>query len=84
MVKLGLLRDDSDRGVWELSDDAKALSLSIHMKRPGGDQMSMEGDLYEVARGWKQKSALSGGRHFIMMGETTFPSNASPPPKAED
>jgi hypothetical protein len=70
LVKEGLMRDDSTRGVWEISENGKNLAASLHTKAGKEDRMSFEGSLSEVAsRFWRRPI---GPRPFVMMGDLVF------------
>jgi hypothetical protein len=70
LVKLGMLRDDSERGIWEISDAGRKLPASLHRRENGTDRMVSEGSLVEMAeRFWRRPI---GPRPFIMVDDMMF------------
>jgi hypothetical protein len=71
LVKEGLLRADSERGVWEISEAGKLLPASLHRREEGdGDRMIAHGALHDMAeRYWRRPL---DGRPFVMLGDAIF------------
>ncbi|QIP05876.1 DNA-directed RNA polymerase subunit alpha C-terminal domain-containing protein [Bradyrhizobium symbiodeficiens] len=71
LVKEGLLRSDSERGVWELSEAGKKLPASLHRREYGDDdRLIAHGTLHEMAeRYWRRPL---DARPFVMVGDTIF------------
>jgi len=71
LVKEGLLRGNSERGIWELSEAGKGLPASLHRREDGkGDRSIAHGALHEMAdRYWRRPL---GSRPFVMVGDSIF------------
>ncbi|WP_027584570.1 DNA-directed RNA polymerase subunit alpha C-terminal domain-containing protein [Bradyrhizobium sp. Ai1a-2] len=70
MVKEGLMRDDSERGVWEISEEAKGLAATLNERDDKNSYVLARGQLHEMAaRYWERPT---GARPFVMVGEATF------------
>jgi hypothetical protein len=70
LVKEGLMRDDSERGVWEISEAGKRLEATLHRKENGEDVSIAGGALADMAeRYWRRPV---GARPFVMIGDVVF------------
>ncbi|HTO67459.1 MAG TPA: winged helix-turn-helix domain-containing protein [Bradyrhizobium sp.] len=70
LIRDGLMRDDSERGVWEISDKGKGLAASLHGREGDKDRMIAHGTLQDIAeRYWRRPV---GPRPFVMAGEVVF------------
>ncbi len=72
LVKEGFIRDDSDRGIWEISESVKSLPATLHHReKNGADRVVAEGTLEEVARTyWGHGSGRYS--YFVMVGDVAF------------
>src|SRR5262245_6352963 len=70
LVRDGLMRGDSERGVWEISDQGRSVPASLHRREGDTDRMVAHGTLQDVAgRYWRRPV---GSRPFVMIGEVVF------------
>ena len=70
LVKEGLMRGDSERGVWEVSEEGKNLTATLHRTENGTDRVVANGTLQEMAaRYWRRPV---GQRPFVMVGDIVF------------
>jgi hypothetical protein len=77
LVKEGLMRENSPRGIWEISDEAKALPASYHRRESGTDTMVEQGSLDDMARRYREAPSFAQGKYFIKVGDTTFQREAA-------
>lgn len=71
LVKEGLMRGDSERGTWEVSDAGKALPATLHRMENGTDRLIAKGALEKMAEEfWRRRSANEAS--LIMVGDESF------------
>jgi hypothetical protein len=71
LVKEGLMRDDSARGIWEISETGKRQPASLHKKAPEkGDEMISEANatFEDVAQSYRAHNMFKS-RYFIIVGD---------------
>jgi hypothetical protein len=71
LVKEGLMKATSDRGMWEIGERAKKLETSLHWKHGRDDKMTEHGSLEKVAAAYQLKARKD--EYFIMVGEEVYP-----------
>lgn len=72
LVKEGLIRDDTDRGIWEISESGKKLPATLIRKQTGtDDQVVSQGSLADVAHKY-QAITLSKHQYFVTVGDVVF------------
>jgi hypothetical protein len=71
LVKEGLMKSTSDRGMWEIGERAKKLDASLHWKHSRDDKMTESGSLEKVAAAYQMKNRKE--EYFIMIGEEVWP-----------
>jgi hypothetical protein len=71
LVKEGLMKLNSDRGMWEIGERAKKLEASLHWKRGGDDKMTDSGPLEKIAAAYQLKARKE--KYFIMVGDEVYP-----------
>jgi Mrr N-terminal domain len=74
LVKEGLMRDDSSRGVWEISGAGKTLPASLHKLMRGGDYKMISeptATLEEVVQTYRDHR-LFKSMYSIMVGDVVF------------
>jgi Bacterial RNA polymerase, alpha chain C terminal domain/Mrr N-terminal domain len=79
LVKEGFISDDSDRGIWEISDAGKRLPATLHREEKGTDRVVSQGTLEEVARTYRGHSLVRHS-YFVMVGDVVFKESAPPNP----
>ena len=62
------MRADSERGVWEISDDGKSLPATLQSREDSDD--IFQGTLKEIAERYWRRSI--GARPFVMIGDVIF------------
>lgn len=70
LVKEGLLRDDSERGIWEISEAGKILPATLHRRENDTDRAVSQGTLSEMAGLYWRRPI--GPRPFVMVGDVVF------------
>jgi hypothetical protein len=71
LVKEGLIRGDSDRGIWQISDNGNNLPSTLHRKREGTGEVIFQGTLADVARKYWAQSSFRH-RYFVKVGDVVF------------
>jgi hypothetical protein len=82
LVKEGLMRADSARGIWEISDAGKTQPASLHKRLPGQDDKMISeacATFEDVVKSYRSQVVLKS-RYFIMVGDLVF----KDPPSAID
>jgi hypothetical protein len=68
LVNEGLMKDNSPRGIWEISEKGKALPTSYRRKTNGRDQVMAHGSLEELARKYRKAPRVMQGEYFLRVG----------------
>jgi hypothetical protein len=71
LVKEGLMKGTSNRGMWEIGERAKKLEASLHWKHGRDDKMTDSGALEKIAAAYRLKGRKE--EYFIMVGEEVYP-----------
>jgi hypothetical protein len=67
LVKEGLMRDDSIRGVWEISESGKGLPATLHHREKGSDRVTDHATFEEIAKMYRDTSLRAN--YFMMVGD---------------
>jgi hypothetical protein len=72
LVKEGLLRDDSERGVWEVSGSGKSSPATLHIQEDAGDRVVLSGTIADAASQYYAKHPSIRRNYFVMVGDAAF------------
>jgi hypothetical protein len=72
LIKEGLMKGNSPRGIWEISKQGKAFPSSLHRRTNGNDRTVARGSLQDMVRKYQKMQPSIQNECFLKVGQTVF------------
>jgi hypothetical protein len=72
LIEEGLMKSNSPRGIWEISEQGKALPASYRRKTNANDKTVARGSLEAMARKYRELPQRVQRKYFLQVGKTVL------------